>query len=209
MRPRGLGLTSCAGRWFPPDRDRLDGVVEVDETFVGGRERGKRTAGRGTTNKAAVAIAVELLEPKGLGRVRLAHLREVTLESLCGFVGATVTAGATVRTDGWNVYAPLAERFGHESVAISRTGHPAHVALPGVHRVASLLKRWLTGTLHYGYSINQFDYYLDEFTFRFNRRTARSRDLLFYRLLQQAVVTDPHPYCDLTISSNIDHYLWP
>jgi hypothetical protein len=85
---------------------------------------------------------------------------------------------------------------------------PGLVALPGVHRVASLLKRWLTGTLHYGYSINQLDYYLDEFTFRFNRRTARGRGLLFYRLLQQALATDPHPYQDLTISGGIDSYLW-
>jgi hypothetical protein len=109
-----------------------------------------------------------------------------------------------VRTDGWSVYAPLAETFGHQSIAITRTGQPAHVALPGVHRVASLLKRWLTGTLHYGYSIDQLDYYLDEFTFRFNRRTSRSRGLLFYRLLQQAVATDPHPYRDLTINSGVD-----
>lgn len=114
-----------------------------------------------------------------------------------------------MRTDGWNVYAPRAETFGHQSVAISRTGQPAQVALPGVHRVASLLKRWLTGTLHYGYSIDQLDYYLDEFTFRFNRRTARSRGLLFYRLLQQAVATDPHPYRELTTAASLDRYLWP
>jgi hypothetical protein len=76
------------------------------------------------------------------------------------------------------------------------------------HRVASLLKRWLTGTLHYGYSVDQLDYYLDEFTFRFNRRNSPSRGLLFYRLLQQAVATDPHPYNDLTIAGGIDHYLW-
>jgi ISXO2-like transposase domain len=106
-----------------------------------------------------------------------------------------------VRTDGWSVYAPLAETFGHQSIAITRTGQPAHVALPGVHRVASLLKRWLTGTLHYGHSIDQLDYYLDEFTFRFNRRTSKSRGLLFYRLLQQAVATDPHPYHELTIAA--------
>jgi hypothetical protein len=119
-----------------------------------------------------------------------------------------VTAGATVRTDGWNVDAPLAATFGHQSVAISRTGQPAHVALPGVHRVASLLRRWLTGTLHYGYSVDQLDYYLDEFTFRFNWRTVRSRGLLFYPLLQQTVATDPHPYRELTASSDVDPYLW-
>ncbi len=89
------------------DRDRLNGVVEVDETSIGGRERGKRTAGRGTTNKAVVAIAVEVLEPKGFGRVRLAHLRQVDSATLCGFVGSVVTPGATVRTDGWSVYAAV------------------------------------------------------------------------------------------------------
>jgi hypothetical protein len=108
-----------------------------------------------------------------------------------------------VRTDGWNVYAPLAKTFGHQSVASSRTGQPAHVAPPGVHRVASLLKRWLTGTLHYGYSIDQLDYYLDEFTFRFNRRAATHRGLLFYRLLEEAVVTPPLPYRRL-VHSGID-----
>jgi ISXO2-like transposase domain len=128
-------------------------------------------------------------------------LREVNSKSLCGFVGSVVTAVATVRTDGWSVYAPLAETFGHQSIAITRTGQPAHVALPGVHRVASLLKRWLTGTLHYGHSIDQLDYYLDEFTFRFNRHTSKSRGLLFYRLLQQAVATDPHPYHELTTAA--------
>jgi hypothetical protein len=92
-----------------PDRDHLDGVVEVDETNVGGRKRGKGTAGRGTTNKAVVAIAVELLEPKGFGRVRLARLHQVNSEAPCGFVGSVVTPGTTVRTDGWSVYAPLAE----------------------------------------------------------------------------------------------------
>jgi transposase-like protein len=216
QRVLGMGSYRTAWTWMHklrramvrPDRDRLDGVVEVDETNVGGRERGKGTAGRGTTNKAVVAIAVEVLEPKGFGRVRLAHLHKVNSATLCGFVGSVVTAGATVRTDGWSVYAPLAETFGHQSIAITRTGQPAHVALPGVHRVASLLKRWLTGTLHYGYSINQLDYYLDEFTFRFNRRTARSRGLLFYRLLQQAVATDPHPYRELTTAASPDHHRW-
>ena len=75
---------------------------------------------------------------------------------------------------------------------------PAHVLLPAVHRVASLLKRWLAGTLHDGQSAAHLDYYLDEFIFRFNRRTSRSRGLLWYRLVQQAVNTDPHPYDVLT-----------
>jgi ISXO2-like transposase domain len=117
--------------------------------------------------------------------------------------GADQVLGSALRlTD--SAAQPNQPSGGHQSVAISRTGQPAHVALPGVHRVASLLKRWLTGTLHYGYSIDQLDYYLDEFTFRFNRRTARSRGLLFYRLLHQAVVTDRHPYREFTVSSGVD-----
>jgi hypothetical protein len=216
QRVLGMGSYCTAWTWMHklrramvrPDRDRLDDVVEVDETSVGGRERGKGTAGRGTTNKAVVAIAVELLEPKGFGRVRLAHLREVNSEMLCAFVGSVVTAGATVRTDGWNVYAPLANVR-----PPVRRHQPHRAARPRVAarraRTASLLKRWLTGTLHYGYSIDQVDYYLDQFTFRFNRRTARSGGLLFYRLLQQAVATDPHPYRQLTTAAGVDHWLWP
>jgi hypothetical protein len=66
--------------------------------------------------------------------------------------------------------------------------------LPRIHLVASLLKRWLLGTHQGAVSIEHLDYYLDEFTFRFNRRTSRSRGLLFYRLVQQAVELDPVPY---------------
>ena len=71
---------------------------------------------------------------------------------------------------------------------------PAHVSMPGVHRVASLLKRWLLGTHQGAVQSQQLDYYLDEFTFRFNRRTSRSRGLLFYRLLERAMTTSPVTY---------------
>lgn len=74
---------------------------------------------------------------------------------------------------------------------------PAHVNLPGVHMIASLLKRWLTGTLHYTVSQEHLAYYLDRYTFRFNRRASKSRGLLFYRLLQQVVDTEPHPLAQL------------
>jgi len=219
QRVLGFGSYQTAWAWMHklrramvrPDRDLLSGVVEVDETFLGAREKGKNTDGRGTTNKAVVVIAVELLEnPKRLGRVRMAQLRQVTAESLCGFVATTVEAGSTVRTDGWAAYNRLGSYgYQHEKNNLVKSGHRAHELLPGVHRVASLLKRWLAGTLHHGISHAHLDYYLDEFTFRFNRRTSRSRGLLFYRLLQQAVHTDPHPYRQLTATrSDIDSYLW-
>jgi len=84
---------------------------------------------------------------------------------------------------------------------VSASGDPAHVVLPHVHLVASLVKRWILGT-HQGWiSHDQLDYYLDEFTFRFNRRRSRHRGLLFYRLLEGALATDPHPYRTLTSES--------
>jgi transposase-like protein len=207
QRVLGFGSYQTAWAWLHklrramvrPDRDRLDGVVEVDETLIGAREVGKGTAGRGTTNKAVVLIAVEMLsDPNRLGRVRLRHAQEFSKPVLCRFVDQVVTKGAQVRTDGWSIYDSLSKNgYDHIAINLVHSVDPAHVAMPGVHRVASLLKRWLGGTLHHGIAHSQLEYYLDEFTFRFNRRTSRRRGLLFYRLLQQAVHTDPHPSRDL------------
>jgi hypothetical protein len=73
---------------------------------------------------------------------------------------------------------------------MNTSGDPAHVAMPGVHRVASLLKRWILGTHQGSVSDEHLQAYLEEFTFRFNRRTSRSRGLVFFRLLEQIAVTD-------------------
>jgi transposase-like protein len=151
-------------------------------------------------------IGVEIL-PQGFGRVRLARVPDASGASLRGFVHDTVAPGATVRTDGFAAYRKLAnEGYHHTPISVISSGEEAHAILPGVHRVASLLKRWLTGTLHYSISSKHFDYYLDEFTFRFNRRNSRSRGLLFYRLLEQAVITDPHPLRRLT-ATGLDPYI--
>jgi transposase-like protein len=190
-----------------PDRDQLSGLVEVDETYVGPLEAG--VDGRRTHRKAIVVIAVEVPETgKGMGRTRMAVAPRATREHLLGFIHHSVERGSIVRTDGWNVYDPLTdEGYRHDAVSIRASGDFAHVAMPGVHRVASLLKRWLAGTLHHGVSTAHLDYYLDEFTFRFNRRNSRARGLLFYRLLQQAVATDPHPETAL-VGGSLDHYIW-
>jgi len=206
QRVLGFGSYETAWAWMHklrramvhPDRERLSGVVEVDETFVGGREHAGRKAS--TSGKAVVSIAVELSEQGGLGRVRLRHQRVVAAGTIRGFITDVVTPGSTVRTDGWTVYPPITKLgYVHQPTSLVHSPEPAHVVLPGVHRVASLLKRWLAGTLHDGHSHELLEYYLDEFTFRFNRRTPRRRGLLFYRLLQQAVRTDPHPLRELVI----------
>ena len=206
QRVLGFGSYETAWAWMHklrramvrPDREQLSGLVEVDETFVGAREH---SGGRPTRDtKAPVAIAIEVHEPKGFGRVRLRTLRPLSAETVRGFIVETVAPGSTVRTDGWNVYPPITKLgYGHVAVNVMHSAEPAHVGLPGVHRVASLLKRWLEGTLHSGFAHTHLDYYLDEFTFRFNRRNANRRGLLFYRLLQQAVNTDPHPLDELVL----------
>jgi len=199
---RVLGLGSYESAWammhklrramVRPDRGPLSGFVEVDETFVGAREHAGHKARRDT--KAAVAIAVEILQPKGFGRVRLRYLEPLSAVTVRGFISDVVAVGSTVRTDGWNGYPPITKAgYRHVAVNVMHSTEPAHIGLPGVHRVASLLKRWLEGTLQSGFDHSHLDYYLDEFTFRFNRRTSRRRGLLFYRLLEQAVRTEPHP----------------
>lgn len=187
-----------------PDRDRLSGTVEIDETFVGGVSHGR--AG-GSSDKIPVSVAVERLSANKLGRVRLGALDRPGYDDIVAFVQRSVEPCATLRTDGNGAYRRLpALGYTHHSVVLSsRDPTAAHIELPGVHRVASLLKRWLLGTYHHGYSPRHLAYYLDEFTFRFNRRTARRPGMLFYRLLQQAVATDPHPLHDLTASEQDKH----
>ena len=127
------------------EREQLCGTVEVDETFVGGIEHGKKR-GRGT-EKAVVGIAVEVKEPKGFGRVRMRHMPDAAGDALVPFICDTVKPGSVVQTDGWSGYNQL-QRNGylHQPIVLSSMRDPAHVSVPGVHRVASLLKRWILGT---------------------------------------------------------------
>ena len=200
-----LGLGSYQTAWtmlhkyrtamVRPGRDLLGGDVEVDETYVG-TESG--TAGRRVETKDIVAVAVEMRSPKGFGRIRLRRVDDVSGASLIGFVRDVAQPGSVILTDGWQGYAGLAKSgFVHKRTSLRAGNDPAHVVQPGVHRVASLLKRWLLGTHHGGVSSVHLDAYLNEFTFRFNRRTSQQRGMLFYRLLEQAVVTEPAPYKDI------------
>jgi transposase-like protein len=178
-----------------PGRDLLQGLVEVDEGYVGGREVG--LAGRQAEDKSAVVVAVEARQGAKreiAGRVRLSRLEPLSKRGLEAFISEAIEPGSAVRTDGWNVYTDLPELgYRHLPINVSRTGKPASASMPHVHRVLALLKRWLLGTHQGSVQPHQLDYYLDEFTFRFNRRHSRHRGLLFYRLLQEAVVTEPIP----------------
>ena len=199
QRVLGLGSYQTAWAWLHklrramvrPDRERLSGTVEVDETFLGGADFD--IDGRGT-DRALIAIAAEV-KGRGTGRIRMARIHDASAQSLIPFIQTTVSKGALVHTDGWGGYMPPRRHgYQHRPTSLRATGLTAHVAMPRIHRVASLLKRWWLGTYHGGISEEHLDFYLDEFTFRFNRRTSRARGLLFYRLVQQAVQTDAVPY---------------
>jgi transposase-like protein len=166
--------------------------VEVDETFLGGVEPGggRRHVGK----KALVAIAAEVRGP-AIGRIRMRRVADSSADSLLPFIEEAVARGAAVITDGLQSYRGLpAFGYRHDRRVLLGHGDSADAVLPRVHRVASLLKRWLLGTHQGAISREHLDYYLDEFTFRFNRRTSRHRGKLFFRLLEQAVAVDPVPY---------------
>ncbi len=186
-----------------PGRVLLAGAVEVDETFIGGEAPGLR-GGRARGKKSLVAIAVEVREPKGIGRCRMAILPDASAAALRPFITGHIEAGARVITDAWQGYHGLDSLgYAHERrsqrAARSRGEDPGEL-LPAVHRVASLAKRWLLGTHQGSVDPAHLASYLDEFVFRFNRRRSASRGLLFCRLLQLTAAHDPVRYRDLVAS---------
>lgn len=203
QRVLGLGSYLTAWSWLHKirramvriGRDRLSGEVEVDEAYLGGPEEGVR--GRQIEKKALVAVAAQK-DGRGIGRIRLKRVVDATADSLQQFIIASVDPGSIIHTDGWDGYSGLAEvGYLHKVTVQNEKQRKPHELMPRVHRVVSLLKRWILGTHQGSVSLEHLDYYLDEFTFRFNRRTSRFRGKLFYRLLQQAVETWPAPYSSL------------
>lgn len=199
---RVLGLSSYETAWtllhklrramIRPDRDRLTGWVEVDETLIGGSEEG--VAGRQTLRKAWVVIAAQA-DAAGIGRIRMRMIADCSAEYLHAFVEDCVETGSLIHTDGWQGYAGLEKKgYQREITKIGNRKKDAVQLMPRVHRIASLLKRWLLGTHQGGVAPYYLPYYLDEFTFRFNRRKSKSRGKLFFRLMQQAVSTPPNTY---------------
>jgi len=210
---RMLGLGSYETAWallhklrramIRPGRDKLAGEVEADETYVGGLAEHKR--GRGAAKKAIVSVAVEK-RGLGMGRVRLARIADVKAATLLAALADAVEPGAVIYTDHFPGYSGLAAAgYIHYPTAISSSGDPAHVVMPRVHRIASLLKRWLLGTHQGAVRPQHLDDYLAEFAFRFNRRSSNHRGLLFYRLLEQAVQLDHVPVTAIMSGRSTSH----
>lgn len=177
-----------------PERDKLVGEIEVDETYIGGKEIGKGKQGRGAETKTLVVVATEC-KGKQIGRVRFKCISEASGDNLLQFIEDNIGPGSTIITDGWRGYSSLSqsEKYKHEIKVISGSGQQAHELLPHVHMVDSLVKRWINGTHQGNVSSKHLPYYLDEFAFRFNRKLSTYRGKLFYRLIQQAVSTPPMP----------------
>lgn len=198
QRVLDLGSYHTAWEWLHklrcamvrPNRERLSGLVEVDETYVGGVKSGKR--GRGAEGKALVLIGVEDKDELGYGRIRLRQMPDASAVSLRKFIEENIESGSTIRTDGWKAYAGVPS-WGYKHLIEVQSAHVGEYSLTLVHQIAGLLKRWLNGTYQGAVRASHLDYYLDEYTFRFNRRTSASRGKLFYRLVQQAMMIDPVP----------------
>lgn len=174
-----------------PDRDRLSGWVEVDETMIGGEEEG--VSGRHTLKKTWVVIAAQADGP-GTGRIRMRVVKDCAAASLHPFIQDCIEPGSVIHTDGWQSYSGLEAKGYRREIAKLDTRKDASKLMPRVHRVASLLKRWLLGTHQGSVAYYYLPYYLDEFTFRFNRRKSKSRGKLFFRLMENAVRTAPNTY---------------
>jgi len=204
-----LGLKSYETAWtwlhkirkamVVPNRQKLTGTIEVDEAYVGGEDEGGKR-GRGSENKALVAIAVEIIEDHKPGRIRISIIPDASTDALKIFVVGNVEQGSTVVTDGWPSYSFLdGSGYKRQRIVKGKSGGDDKM-LPHVHLISSLLKRWLLGTHQGAVTEKHLQAYLDEFVFRFNRRNSTKRGLLFYRLLECAMAVQPVTYNDLVKS---------
>jgi len=197
QRALGLGSYRTAWTWLQklrtamvrPGRDRLAGIVEADETYLGGPKAGP--PGRGAVGKVLVSVIAQV-DGRGIGRIRLRRIPDASARSLEHAIHAAVEPGSEVRTDGWDGYSRL-EALGYRHEVVREESEGGQHLLPRVNRVVALFKRWLLGVHQGAVTPAYLDAYLDEFTFRFNRRTSRWRGKLFYRLVQQAVAVEPAP----------------
>jgi transposase-like protein len=198
----GFGSYETAWAWMHklrramvrPEREQLAGEVELDQIFIGGRSTGNPG---GASEKVPVIVAVERDGNGALGRVRFGLAQRSNSRELLDFARATIAPGSTVHTDGLYLLRQLADLGYRHEFTVGARAADLDTVMPGVHLVSSLVKRWIAGTMQHNISRDQLAYYLDEYAFRFNRRRSTARGMLFYRLLQQAVATYPHPLKEL------------
>lgn len=197
MKELDLGSYHTAWAWMQklrtamvrPGRDRLRGIVEVGVTYLGGRRPGKR--GRGAGGKTLVAVVAQDLGNR-IGRIRLRRIKSASAQNLQAVLREEVEPGTQVFTDGWRGFGGLAE-MGYRHIVVPKEGGPGETALPMVNRVVDLISHWLQRSHQVAVRPSYMDYYLDEFTFRFNRRSWRSKEWLFFALIQQAAAVAPLP----------------
>ena len=197
QRLLGLGSYQTAWAWLHKlrramiraGREPLVGPVEVDDAFIGGKEEG--VVGRETYKKAKIVVAVEVqsLSRRELGRIRISRVPDFSARSLVEFVKDNVEVGSKVITDGWDGYRPLSS---HGYVHEVYPGQPE--LLPNVHRAISLMKRWLLGTHQGAVRPKHLQHYLDEFAFRHNRRKSHHVGKIFLRMVQGTASTEATPY---------------
>ena len=194
----GLGSYTTAWSWLQKirrsmvreNREKLGAEtkeIQVDEAYIGGKKEGKR--GRGAAGKTPVAVAVEINNPKGIGRVRMNVINNCGAYELSAFLMENVETGTVVLSDNWRGY-NLIELAGFTRDIVEDVKKD----LKCVHLVISLFKRWVLGTLQGGIGKKHLQYYIDEFVFRFNRRTSKCRAKVFHRLLEQVVATAATTY---------------
>lgn len=196
-----LGLGSYRSAWLLlhkirtamifSDRSLLSGDVEVDEAFIGGVRSGKR--GRGAEGKQLIVIAAEFSGIKKIGRIRIRRSSDASAESLEKFIKTNIAPKATVHTDGWKGYSGI-KGLGYKHLPVKSKSVDPDELLPRVNIVTALLKRWLLGTHHGRLDEKHMDSYLEEFVFRFNRRTSKVRGLLFQRVIENSMNVEPTPY---------------
>lgn len=202
---RFLGIGSYRSSWLLlhkirsamvfAERSQLRGPVEIDEAFLGGVSTGKR--GRGAENKQIIVIAAEFAGEKKIGRIRIKRSSDASAESLEAFIKANVAPKSAVHTDGWRGYSGVG-KLGYKHHAVKSSSVDPDELLPRIGIVTSLLKRWLLGTHQGRMDVKHMDSYLEEFVFRFNRRTSNSRGLLFQRIIENSFKTEPVTYQKIT-----------
>ena len=215
-----IGLRSYKSAWsllhklriamVRSNREKLSGIIEVDEEYIGGTlEGGKR--GRGSENKQLVAVAVQLEKTPGdnldrpslryyrLAKIRAKHIPNASKVELHTFIKENIAEGSTLMRDEWSGYCGIDNEGYYSEITKVSKATSEDDKLPHVHLAISLINRWILGT--YQGSIDEYNLqtYLEEFTFRFNRKTSHNRGWLFYRMIQGAMATEPHTYESLLI----------